>query len=155
LLLLTLQFVGGLTVTDELRKFLDNLPAERPRSRLDPFRSFILRWRREGRPYRRIQQILAEHCRVTVTHETLRRFIKRRARQSKSQPEMESEVPPIASAQTLPAPVPGRRLTPDERAAQVEFIRSLNKPEVVVERPKPLFDPDLSKPRTKVRQQGD
>jgi hypothetical protein len=139
-------------VTDDLRRTLENLPAANPRSRLEPFRGFILRWRREGRTYRNIQQILADECHVSVTHRTIIQFVKRRSRPRKPQPELEPEVPAMAPTAKLPAAVPGRKLTPEERAAQVEYIRSLNKPEVVVEKPKPLFDPDLSKPRTNIKQ---
>lgn len=86
---------GFVVVTDELRNVLDNLPADEPRSRLDPFRTFILRWRREGRSYRSIQRILAVECQVKVTYETLRRFVQRRTKPRKKA-EVEIEQPVTA-----------------------------------------------------------
>ena len=47
--------------SDELLQLLENLPPDEPRSKLEPFRAYILRWRRQGRSYRRIQEILREH----------------------------------------------------------------------------------------------
>jgi hypothetical protein len=66
--------------SEELLKLLENLPPDEPRSKLEPFRAIILRWRRQGRSYRRIQQILLEQCNVDVAYETLRRFVQRRER---------------------------------------------------------------------------
>ena len=64
--------------TEELLKRLENLPPGEPRSKLEPLRVYILRWRRQGRSYRRIQRILREHCQMEVAYETLRRFVQRR-----------------------------------------------------------------------------
>jgi hypothetical protein len=90
------------SITDELQTVLDNLRAEAPRSRLEPFRQFILRWRREGRSYRRIQQILASECSVVVTYETLRRFVKRRSRPRTAQPEAKADLVAPLSYPTAP-----------------------------------------------------
>ena len=135
--------------SDELLQLLENLPPDEPRSKLEPFRAIILRWRRQGRSYRRIQEILREQCQIDVAYETLRKFVQRRQRPRPSEQEPE----PVATA----APVNTRaavsdaakprwnfdpdgprttsatteekrpRLSPEARAAQVEFIRSLNK----------------------------
>jgi len=56
--------------SEELFKLLENLPPDEPRSKLEPFRAVILRWRRQGRSYRRIQEILLEQCKVEVAYET-------------------------------------------------------------------------------------
>jgi len=42
----------------------------------------------------------------------------------------------------------GKRLSAEERAAQVEFIRSLNQKPVLEEQPKPGWNFDTDKPRT-------
>jgi hypothetical protein len=139
-------------VTPELQQVLDNLPADEPRSRLEPFRSFILRWRREGRSYRRIQEILADKCNVRVSSEGLRKFVRSRARPRQVQPEIETEPPTMPPVKPPPPATPGKRLSAEERAAQVAYIRSLNKPELP-EEPKPprfTFDPD--KPRSNQKQ---
>jgi hypothetical protein len=125
-------------VTEELQRALENLSAVEPRSRLEPFRAFILRWRREGRSYRNIQDILASECKVSVAYETLRRFVKLRSKPRKQQPE--PEVPQPAST--------AKQLTPEERAAQVAYIRSLNKPESQEQPAKPRWNFDADKPRT-------
>jgi hypothetical protein len=135
-------------VTDQLRQVLDNLPADGPRSRLDPFRAFILRWRREGRSYRRIQQILADECKVQVHNETLRRFVKRRSKPRKPQPEPEIEQPLIAPLESPQSVSAGKKLTPEERAAQVEYIRSLNQPTLQEKPEKSRWNFDVDKPRT-------
>jgi hypothetical protein len=88
--------------SEELLKLLENLPPDEPRSKLEPFRAIILRWRRQGRSYRRIQQILLEQCNVDVAYETLRRFVQRRERPRAVQPEAEAVAP------APPPPVPAR-----------------------------------------------
>lgn len=135
-------------LTDELERVLENLPADEPRSRLEPFRTFILRWRREGRSYRNIQEILASHCGVRVSFETLRIFVKRRSRPRKSHPEVELQPAGIA-----PESVPMDQLaelrkssvlTTDDVARQRALIQNLrNQPVVVREvRKRFVYDPD-------------
>jgi len=134
-------------VTPELQEVLDNLSAGEPRSRLEPFRAFILRWRREGRSYEEIRLILQEKCRVRATKSTIFEFVERRSRKRKLNPE------PQIEEQSMPA-IPAeqetrltKKLTAEERAAQVEFIRSLNQP-TSEEQPKPGWNFDVDKPRT-------
>ena len=135
-------------VTPELQRVLDNLPADEPRSRLEPFRAFILRWRREGRTYRKIQEILAVECKVRVHHETLRRFIKRRSKPRKPQPEPEAGQLPLISTESPQPTSVGKKLTPEERAAQVEYIRSLNQFTLQEQPEKTRWNFDVDKPRT-------
>ena len=130
----------------ELLKHLENLPPAEPRSKLEPLRDYILRWRQQGRSYRRIQRILREHCQMEVAYETLRRFVQRRERPRSAEPEpvaatsLVSAAPPSGEVKprwnfdagklrTTTAAIEEKRprLSPEERAAQVEFIRSLNK----------------------------
>jgi hypothetical protein len=131
--------------SEELLKRLENLPPAEPRSKLEPLRAYILRWRQQGRSYRRIQQILREHCQMDVAYETLRRFVQRRETSRSAEPEPVAATPPVSAAprdeakprwnfgadkpRTTTAAIEEKRprLSPEERAAQVEFIRSLNK----------------------------
>jgi hypothetical protein len=134
--------------SDELLKLLENLPPDEPRSKLEPFRAYILRWRRQGRSYRRIQEILREQCQIEVAYETLRRFVQRRQRPraAEQEPEPVAAASPVTVAPLNEVAKPScnfdtdgprttsaateekrPRLSPEERAAQVEFIRSLNK----------------------------
>jgi hypothetical protein len=127
--------------SEELLKLLENLPPDEPRSKLEPFRAVILRWRRQGRSYRRIQEILLEQCKVDVAYETLRKFVQRRQRPRTTEPEPVAVTTQVSNAakpswnsdtdgpRTTSAATEEKRprLSPEERAAQVEFIRSLNK----------------------------
>ncbi len=134
------------SLSEELLKRLENLPPAEPRSKLEPLRELILRWRQQGRSYRRIQQLLREKCQVDVAYETLRRFVQRRERPRSAEPEPVAAAPPVSAAplsdeakprwnfgadnpRTTTAAIEEKRprLSPEERAAQVEFIRSLNK----------------------------
>ena len=141
-------------VTSELQQVLDNQPPKPQRSILDPFRPFILRWRREGRTYRDIQQILAVECKVRVHHETLRRFIRRRARPRKPQPDLEFEpetVQPMNNSSAVSTDTRKPRMTLDERRAQADAIRErLSKPPLPAKPAdtRPLFDYDPDKPLT-------
>ena len=139
-------------LTDELQRALDSLPSVETRSCLDPLRTFILRWRREGRSYRKIQQILENECKVKVHNETLRRFVKRRSKPRKPKPEPDQLELAVAEAPADRPPeafTPGaKRLTPEERQAQVEYIRSLNQPTPQSKPEKPRWHFDVDKPRT-------
>ena len=84
-------------LSEELVKRLENLPPDEPRSKLEPLRELILRWRQQGRSYRRIQQLLREKCKVDVAYETLRRFVQRRQRPDWPEYAVETE--------TVPSPV--------------------------------------------------
>ena len=81
--------LGFLAMNPELFETLDNLPADEPRSRLEPFREVILRWRRQGRSYRRIQTLLADHCSLQVSTSMLFKFVESRSRPRKRATEIE------------------------------------------------------------------
>jgi len=109
-------------VTPELQQVLDSLPPGTPRSKLDPLRPFILRWRRERRGYREIQQILRNECRVKASLSTLFHFVKSRSKPRKPiQPDVEMEpatVEPVDSSSATVLPVERKpRMTAEERAA--------------------------------------
>jgi hypothetical protein len=140
-------------VTPELREVLDNLPEDLPRSRLDPLRPFILRWRREGRSYRKIQQILANDCKVQVHNETLRRFVKRRAKPRKPQPETETDqLSVMPASQIQPSSIPDQaprsflKLSPEEAARRRDLLQSLRNKPALAPTPPVLeefrYDPD-------------
>ena len=128
-------------VTPELQQALDSLPPGTPRSKLDPLRPFILRWRRERRGYREIQQILRNECRVKASLSTLFHFVKSRSKPRKPiQPDFEIEpatVQPVASSIAAVSPVERKpRMTAEERAA---LRASFDQPLFPTEEQKPLF----------------
>ena len=127
-------------LSEELVKRLENLPPDEPRSKLEPLRELILAWRQQGRSYRRIQQLLREHCKVDVAYETLRRFVQRRERPDWPEPAMENE--------TVPSPVTSVSTASLDRHAEArERIRKLKAEPVPVREPvKLLFDYDPDKP---------
>jgi len=104
-------------VTDELQQALERLPKDERRcSSLEPLRVFILRWRREGRTYRRILQILRDDCHIQVAYGTLHEFVQRRSkpRKPKPEPELEQVTPEIAQPKL---PEQTAALKPDIRAS--------------------------------------
>jgi hypothetical protein len=58
---------------------------------LAPYRELILRWRRQGRTYHRIRELLAQQFNVQVSYGVLYRFVKYRSkpRQLEAEPEVE------------------------------------------------------------------
>ncbi len=129
----------------ELLKHLENLPPAEPRSKLEPLRDYILRWRRQGRSYRRIQQILREHCQMDVAYETLRRFVQRRENPRTAEPAVETE--PVRSTVSLTAPVSTASNDPHSEAR--ERMRKFKAEPVPVPEPvKRLFEYDPDKPLT-------
>jgi hypothetical protein len=140
----------------EHQQIFNNSPEPAQRSKLDAYGELILRWKRQGRSYRNIQQLALNHCQLEMSLATLHGFIKRRSRPRK--PEADLEIKQSASAQTTLFDAASstahtqKRLTPEERAAQVEFVRSLNKPEPEVQ-PKPRWTFDPSKPRSNKKEE--
>lgn len=129
-------------LSEELVKRLENLPPDEPRSKLEPLRELILRWRQQGRSYRRIQQLLREKCQVDVAYETLRRFVQRRQRPDWPEYAVETEM--------VPSPVtPVSTANFDRHAEARERIRKFKAEPVPVREPvKRLFEYDPDKPLT-------
>jgi len=130
----------------ELLQLLENLPPDEPRSKLEPFRAIILRWRRQGRSYRRIQEILLEQCQLAVAYETLRRFVQRRERPRAALPEDEAPITPSA-----PPLVPTAAAASVDPYAEARERMRLLKDQPVPVKPvtKPFFevsDDDFIKP---------
>ena len=125
----------------ELQSIFDSVPKDEPRSRVEPYRELILRWRREGRSYRKICKLLSESCGLEIRKSALHEFVERRARPRKLQPELPTE-PTALSATTEHG-----RLSLEERIAQRDAIRAAYiKPVVPQEAPKKLFVYDPDKP---------
>jgi hypothetical protein len=128
---------------------LVNLPLDESHSRLGPYKELILRWRRQGRGYTRIRELLAEKCSVTISRQVLTRFIKRHSKARKAERDLQDQLDldlepatPLGQASSSGS----KRLTPEERAAAVAHIRSLNSKPVVKEQQPPsgwdLLEPD-------------
>ncbi|MDQ2949457.1 MAG: hypothetical protein M3Y27_26555 [Acidobacteriota bacterium] len=134
-------------MNDELLQRLESWPNEETRSRLEPYRELILRWRRQGRSYRKIQRILAAECELNLTQQAIRKFVKLRLRPRKLKPEadLEMERPTVAPTPTItPATLPGK-LTPEERERQRAILKALREKSVVAQKEEddfPLWDPD-------------
>jgi hypothetical protein len=146
-------------ITPELQQVLDHLPAKRPRSILDPFRPFILRWRRDGRTYRDIQQILAVECKVQVTYQMLFKFVKLRSRPRKPQPDIEFEpaTQPVVQMPLTRAVPKNSDQSSDPYAEARERMRK-HKEAKAVQKSEPLFpvytddellEPHVLNPKTK------
>jgi hypothetical protein len=136
-------------ITPDLQRVLDSVPEQNdPRSKLDPFRPYILKWRRQGKTYRKIQQILRVECRMPVAYETLRQFVKSRSRPRKPVgPEIEIE-PAAVQPNSHAAATSGKRLTAEERQAQLEFIRSLSSKPALSDQPEKVgWNLGVDKPR--------
>lgn len=137
---------------ERLQRIFDSLPEDAPRSRLEPYRELILRWRGQGRSYRRIRQLLNDECHVKVADMTLHEFVQRRSRPRKVQPEFQSEPAKLTPAAADQAAITrsGNRRSPEEIAALREAASAANhKPVFQHEKEiKPLFVYDPSRPLT-------
>jgi hypothetical protein len=137
----------------EQQQIFDSVPEDGPRSRLEPHRELILRWRRQGRSYRRIRELLAEKYSVTISRQVLTRFIERRSRPRKVEPESEQRIvqPAESSLETAPPVTPKPRMTLEERIAQRDAIRAqFAKSALPAKLPdtRPRFEYDPDKPLT-------
>jgi hypothetical protein len=137
-----------LSMKDELQQVFDSVPEDAPRSQLEPYRELILRWRRQGRSYRRICKLLTDKCGLKVGKTSLHEFVQRRSRPRKLHPEAEPQPATITPTPPDQADIrPRNRRSPDELAAQREAIRAAyNKPVVPTEEPEEVFVYDPDKP---------
>jgi hypothetical protein len=136
------------SMTPEQQRIYDSMDTGVTRARLEPHSEVILRWRREGRSYRRIQRALAANG-ITIRLSALYRFVKRRSRPRSDKPvPVELLSPPN---QTEPKPMEQReenqtaQRSRAEMIAQREAIRAVHtKPVVPNGQPKKefVFDPD-------------
>jgi hypothetical protein len=150
-------------VTPELQQVLDSLPPGAPRSKLDPLRPFILRWRRQGRGYRQIQQILRDECRMKASLSTLFHFVETRSKPRRTQPDIDLEPPTAQPVNELPPATKAAAInknsdqSSDPYAEARERMRK-HKETPAVRKPKPLFpvytdeellEPHVLNPKTK------
>jgi len=133
---------GFLSMNQDEQLDLDNLPFAPARSRLEPHRELILRWRRQGRPYRTILKFVKEHCGVHVSYGTLHEFIQRRSRPRKPKPDREPEVAATGNPVPPPRPTPPPHVSQasTDPYAEVRERMRRHKQEPVPSKPKPLFE---------------
>jgi hypothetical protein len=134
---------GIIAVNPELLRIYDGTPEDEPRSRLQPYCELILRWRRQGKSYRKICKLLTDKCGVRIGRTALNEFVQRRSRPRKSQPEVELE-PETEHTEQPAAPTKYTKLSPDETARQRALIQELRDKPVVVPkvRKRFVYDPD-------------
>ena len=149
---------GGLLMTPEQLKALEDLPLGDARSPLEPFKLLILRWRRQGRSYRKILRLLRNECHIEVAYGPLYRFVKRRSRPRKPQPDIDLEpatvqsplfTPKASTATAITPPIQGEHSTDPyaevrERMRKHKEAPPLPKPRKVFELPEE--DDDEIKP---------
>ena len=139
----------------EVKQLFVDAPEDEPRSRLEPYREQILLWRRRGRTYRRIRQLLADRCSVSVSMAMVHKFVRSRSHPRKGQPEVQADesipVTPVTGTAVVSEQVGmTRRMSQAEMIAQRDAIRAAhnNKPAIHREDPRPVFTFDPSKPPT-------
>ncbi len=91
--------LGVSPMNEDLLRIADSVPEDGPRSRLEPYREVILRWRRQGRSYRRICQLLGDKFGLKVGRTALHEFVRRRSRPRKAAPEPEIDKATILAAE--------------------------------------------------------
>ena len=134
----------------DLQHIFDTTADDEARSRLEPYRELILRWRRQGRSYRRIRQLLATSCKVTIARSTLHEFVQRRSRSRTDTP---APVQPAPPNQIERKPMAGGeeklipRRSPEEIAAMRTAASAANhKPVFQPEEPPKRFEYDPERP---------
>jgi hypothetical protein len=132
-------------ITPELQQVLDAVPEQNdPRSRLEPFRPYILRWRRQGKSYRKILRILRHKCHLKVAYGTLHEFVKLRSRPRKPQPNIDLEpasTQPVTTSSAAVLPEARKpRITVEEREAARAALRASFETPLFPEERKPLFE---------------
>jgi len=137
----------------KLQEIYDSTSRDEGPSKLQPYRELVLRWRRDGKPYRTISRLLEQKCGLQVSPTAVYQFIQRRSRPRKATREVlvEEEAEQVASRvveDLAPTTSSTPKLSAEARAARVEFIRSLNNKPVVEEQPKTGWNFAVDKPRT-------
>jgi hypothetical protein len=139
----------------ELERIYETTAEDESRSRLEPYRELILRWRRQGRTYRRIQALLLEKCSIKVSTMTLHEFVQRRSRPRVVQPQPETELSVQTSNEPTPTHQPSEpgtctKLSPAEAAQNWPSLQSFRNKPTLAPRPTVLdeFHYDEDKPLT-------
>jgi hypothetical protein len=137
----------------KLQEILNDLPDAVPRSKLEPYREFILRLRRQGRSFETIREILSTRCSLKVSHGNLVEFVQRRARPRTAIAAANPEQPPLDPVYRQPVereerPSPTPRWTQEEiEAMRAKARASAHKP-TTEPKPPPLFHYDPTRPLT-------
>ena len=139
-------------MTERLQQIFEESPQDQPRSMLDPYRKLIFRWRRQGRTYRRIRDVLAEKCGVETDVANVYRFARRRVRANTETEEAQREQ--AVNSETSVSDSAVRRRSPEEIAAERARIAALRSKPPTETSQEIVFVFDESKPITKTRQKG-
>lgn len=134
----------------KLEEILAILPPIETKSRLVPYRAFILRLRRDGRTYRDIKEILANQCKVCISLNALYKFTKSRQR-PRLAVNPETPQPDLTCRESVEREEPSklaRRWTQEEiEAMRAKARASAHKPTTEPRRP-PVFHYDPTRPLT-------
>jgi hypothetical protein len=131
-----------------LREILDSLPANDARSRLEPYKEFVLRLRRQGRSYNKIRTILADRCSLTISKTALVAFVHRRSRPRAMMTSNPRETDPIRSEMIEHGSRSPDRRSPEEVVAMREAARAANHKPTVKPKEPPIFEYDPTRPLT-------
>jgi hypothetical protein len=135
----------------KLLEILNDLTEPVPRSKLEPYREFILRLRRQGRSFESIREILSTRCSLKVSHGNLVEFVQRRARPRTAIAAANPEQPPLDPVYRQPVEReehPRPRWTQEEiEAMRAKARASAHKP-TTEPKPPPLFHYDPTRPLT-------
>jgi len=94
-------------LNDQLRQILENLGEKPPRSRLAPYREFIVKLLQRKYTYRDIQRILREKCQIQVSISALHGFVR-----AHGKPELITSVRSAGSKHPKPRKQSSRERTP-------------------------------------------
>jgi hypothetical protein len=133
----------------KLEQILKNLPPAKTKGRLESYREFILRLRRDGRSYTEIQQILTTKCGIQISVAGIFKFVHSRQR-SRTTTNLQ---PPQQENPVYQEPIereekPKLTRTQEEiEAMRAKARASAHKP-TTQPKPKPLFHYDPNRPLT-------
>jgi hypothetical protein len=135
----------------KLEQILKNLPPAKTKGRLESYREFILRLRRDGRSYTEIQQILTTKCGIQISVTGIFKFVHSRQRpRTATNPEPPQQQNPVHQQpiEREEQPKVTRRWTQEEiEAMRAKARASAHKP-TTQPKPKPLFHYDPNRPLT-------
>jgi hypothetical protein len=138
----------------KLEQILKHLPPAKAKGRLESYREFILRLRRDGRSYTEIQQILTTKCGIHISVTGIFKFVHSRQRPriatNSESPLQENSIHSIHQEpiEREGQPKVTRRWSQEEIEAMRAKARvSAHKP-TAQPKPKPLFHYDPNRPLT-------
>ncbi len=122
---------------ERLETILDTLPTKPPRSRLEPYREFILELRRRGRTYRDIAGILTEKCQLRVSASGVHDFVRIRTRTEHKSPRRSVK----AATKSMTAATPQRIQTATAAAQADAAVDEVRRMIAVLKLRKPVSEP--------------